>query len=160
LVNEVSQKIKPEIKVTRATEEKPKEGKGGALVKIADKILYKAIDERSLEPIIEEYLLLLAEADVALEAAEGILYAFKEELVGSKVKKGEDVRKIVERSLRDALFRILDVPSIDLVTEAKKAIKDGRLLKIMIMGVNGVGKTTTIAKLSYTFKKAGMTPGC
>ncbi len=162
LVNEVSQKIKPEVKTevkTEAVQEPRKEEKGQkVLSKLAEKILYKTIDEKTLEPILEEYLFALAEADVALEAAEGILSTFKEKLVGARIRKGEDVRKVVETSLKEALLEILSVPSIDLVEEAQKAKKEGRILKLMIMGVNGVGKTTTIAKLAYMFKKAGVTP--
>ncbi len=163
LVNEVSQRIKPEVATRETVQEIPKKEtketkKAKVISKLTEKVLYKTIDEKTLEPILEEYLFVLAEADVALEAAEGILNTFKERLIGSRIRKGEDVRKLIERSLKEALYEILNVPTIDLIEEAKRAREEGRILKLMIMGVNGVGKTTTIAKLAYMLKRAGITP--
>jgi fused signal recognition particle receptor len=63
----------------------------------------------------------------------------------------------VLRSVLGEVFQVLRAP--DLVEEAKRLCSEGKgPLKIVFLGVNGVGKTTTIAKIAYLFKKSGMTP--
>ncbi len=138
--------------------EKKEEVKKGFLAKIKETIAYKEIDVKKIEPILEEYVLLLSELDVAYEVAEQLMEEFKKKLAGVKIRRGTDEREVIERALRDAILALISIPGFDLVEEAKKARQEGKVLKIMFMGVNGVGKTTTIAKVAYMLKKAGITP--
>ncbi len=175
LVNEVSSKavVKKEIEEVKekVIEEKPQKQKKeeekkekvervkkSFFAKVKEVVAYKELDVKKLEPILEEYVLLLAEADVSYEVAEELIENFKRKLAGKKIRRGEDERKIIENALREAILELINIPSVDLVEEAKRAKAEGRLLKIMFMGVNGVGKTTTIAKVAYMLKKAGITP--
>ena len=132
--------------------------KKGILTRVKESIVYKELDVKKLEPILDEYVLLLTEADVAYEVAEELIERFKEKLAGMKIRRGEDERKIIENALREAIYDMINIPSFDLVEEAKKARKAKKVLKIIFMGVNGVGKTTTIAKVACMLKKEGITP--
>ncbi|UXD21520.1 signal recognition particle [Ignicoccus pacificus DSM 13166] len=154
-VKKVDQKSE---KLTKITEEKKEKVKKGFFAKVKETLVYKELDLKKLEPILEEYVLLLTEADVAYEVAEELIEKFKERLKGKKIRRGEDEKKIIEDALREAIYDLINIPGPDLVEEAKKAKAEGRILKIMFMGVNGVGKTTTIAKVAYMLKKAGITP--
>ncbi len=123
---------------------------------LGEKIVYKEIKESDLENILDELLMMLIEADVAYEVAEQLVSSIKEKLVGVKVKRGEDLEKIVKSAFKESLLEILNMKIPDLVEEAKS--RDGRPLVIVFLGVNGVGKTTTIAKIAYMFKSKGVTP--
>ena len=160
LVNEVV-KVEKEERVETVEVQKPvekKEEKKGILAKVKEAVAYKEIDVKKLEPILEEYVLILSELDVAYEVAEELMEEFKKKLAGMKVRRGTDERELVKKALLESIKSIVSVPTFDLVEEAKRAREEGRILKVMFMGVNGVGKTTTIAKVAYMLKKAGITP--
>ncbi|GBF09702.1 probable signal recognition particle protein [Aeropyrum pernix] len=111
-----------------------------------------------LEPVLDDILIDLVESDVALEAAESIVAGVKEGLTGYRVRRGEPVEKVVRDALRKALLTLLDPgPRPDLAAEARRRC-GGRPLVILFLGVNGTGKTTTIAKVAYMLRKAGVTP--
>ena len=136
-----------------------KKGVSKVSEKVAQKVAYKEITEDDFEDIEDELVLELAESDVAYDAAVEIVDSVKAQLVGSKVKRGVNVEKVVEESFRKAVLEVLSKPGkIDLVTEIENRCRKGEMVKIMFLGVNGVGKTTTIAKIAYILKKKGITP--
>ncbi|BAN90167.1 signal recognition particle-docking protein FtsY [Aeropyrum camini] len=125
---------------------------------IIDTLAYREIKPEDLQPLLDDILLDLVESDVALEAAEAIVAGVREELVGSRIRRGEPVERVVREALRKALLALLDPgPRPDLAGEAR-ARCGGRPLVILFLGVNGTGKTTTIAKVAYMLRKAGVTP--
>ncbi len=125
---------------------------------VGEKIVYRELKESDIREALDELLMMLVEADVAFEVAEEIVEHVKNSLVGRKIRRGEDIDKIVREAVRTKLLEILDVPRKDIIEEASKRSDMGRPLVIIFLGVNGVGKTTTIAKLAYKLKKAGITP--
>ena len=125
---------------------------------VGEKIAYRELKESDIQEALDELLMMLVEADVAFEVAEEIVEHVKKSLVGKKVRRGEDVEAIVKNAVKDKLLEILDIPAKDVVDEAKKRRPGERPLVVVFLGVNGVGKTTTIAKLAYKLKKAGVTP--
>lgn len=65
-------------------------------------------------------------------------------------------KKVVKKALEDSLNRILTPnKNIDLLSQAKKKKEEGRPFVIIFIGVNGVGKSTTLSKVAYMFKKNG-----
>jgi len=126
--------------------------------RIREKVSYKELTEEDLSEILDELFMQLIEADVAYEVAEDIINAVRETLVGSKVRRGESVEPLVVSALRGKLLEILGGSPPDLVEEAKSRKPGERPLVIVFLGVNGVGKTTTIAKIAYMMKQAGITP--
>ncbi len=127
---------------------------------IAEKAAYKTITEEDLRPLLDDLVFRLVEADVGIDAAEAIAGMVSERLSGSKVPRGTDVRKHVEETLRSVILEVLSAarPTIDLLGEARRRCGTGSPLVVLFLGVNGVGKTTTIAKIAYMLKKAGATP--
>ncbi len=100
----------------------------------------------------------LLEGDVALEVAEEIINSVKEDLVGRKIKRKNDVSEFTKEALKNAISKILEVDSqnIDELIQLKQ--KQGEPLKIMFVGINGTGKTTTIAKIATHFMEKGYKP--
>jgi len=87
-----------------------------------------------------------------LPVAEKIVESVKTELVGSRRKIGSDTGKIVETALRQAILKVTSVDSFDFDGFIKKSSKP---VSIVFVGVNGTGKTTTIAKMAERFKEQG-----
>ncbi len=110
------------------------------------------IDEKSLKDPLWELEMALLESDVALPVAEKVVESVKSELVGTRRKIGSDTGKIVETALRKAILKVISVDSFDFDAFIKNS---GKPVTIVFVGVNGTGKTTTIAKMAERFKEQG-----
>ncbi len=110
------------------------------------------IEEKSIKDHLWELEIALLESDVALPVAEKIVDNVKTELVGSRRKIGSDAGKIVENALRQAISKVISVDSFDFDAYIKSSAKP---VTIVFVGVNGTGKTTTIAKMAERFKEQG-----
>jgi len=119
---------------------------------------HKTISEGDLEDVLFELELSLLEGDVALEVAEKIIKSVETDLVGRKIKRRSDVAKYTQEALKNAISDILLVEGPDVKVLAQEARKSGEPLKIMFVGINGTGKTTTISKLSDYFVSQGFKP--
>ncbi len=121
-------------------------------------VRHKTISERDVDDILFELELSLLEGDVALEVAEEIINTVKEDLVGRKIKRRSDVSEFTREALKKAISNILDVDRHNLEELIASKQKEGEPLKIMFVGINGTGKTTTIAKIATHFMESGYRP--
>lgn len=110
------------------------------------------IEEKSLKDHLWELEVALLESDVALPVTEKIVENVKNELIGTRRKIGSDTSKIVENALRQAISKVISVDSFDFDAFIKSSPKP---VTIVFVGVNGTGKTTTIAKMGERFKEQG-----
>ncbi len=112
----------------------------------------RAITSRErLEEIIEEFKLELVSNDVAYEAAEEISERLLRAVEEGRVRNREELVEML-RDIIKSLFQ--RAGHMDIFGEAKLY----RPYKIVFLGVNGVGKTTTIAKIAYKFRDMGYKP--
>ncbi|MCE4604638.1 MAG: signal recognition particle-docking protein FtsY [Aeropyrum sp.] len=127
---------------------------------VKDTIAYKELRDSDVGPVLEEVMLDLVESDVALEAAEEIVRSVRDKLVGVKVPRAAAVEEVVKEALKSSILEVLAGAgqSIDLVQLAREACSRGQPLVILFLGVNGTGKTTTIAKVAKMLKDSGITP--
>ncbi|AXV40736.1 signal recognition particle-docking protein FtsY [Methanobacterium sp. BAmetb5] len=119
---------------------------------------HKTISEKDIDDILFELELALLEGDVAMEVAEQIINSVKGDLVGRKIKRRGDVAQFTRDALKKAISDILVVDGPNLNEMVQQAKKTGEPLKIMFVGVNGTGKTTTISKIADHYVKSGYTP--
>lgn len=125
------------------------------LGEILDKFTTKSLSEKDLDKLEWDLQLTLVQNDVAMPVAEEILSELKKSLEGEKVPRGEE-EEYIRKKLRDSIQRILTEPgSIDLLKLAEKKRADHEPLKIVFVGVNGTGKTTSIAKMANLLKSKG-----
>ncbi len=103
------------------------------------------LDARKLDELFFDIELALLEANVCLEVVEDLKKRIKTKLLGRKVAKDE-AKKIIIDSLRE---EILDVLNKKLDFEN---ILKNKPTVILFLGVNGSGKTLTVAKLAKWFK--------
>jgi fused signal recognition particle receptor len=106
------------------------------------------IDEGKLEGILFELETILLESDVAFDVVEEISSKLKERLVGRRKKIGEKISDIVLGELKIILKEILDINRFNFDEFVQTRLNEKKPLNIIFVGVNGTGKTTTIAKFA------------
>lgn len=116
-------------------------------------ILGRKLRSKVLDTILPELEMILMESDVALPVVEKITKELKEDLEGIRLKRREDVGDYIEGSLRKAIRNVLSTNHIDIVQFIKDHEKP---VVLMFVGVNGTGKTTTIAKLVHYLREHGI----
>lgn len=99
-------------------------------------------DEELLEEL-EELEEMLICADVGVLAAEDIITALRRDIKEEKIKDADDVKKALKENLKEMIgqgepLKLDTTPSV-----------------ILVIGVNGAGKTTSIGKISNSLKKEG-----
>jgi fused signal recognition particle receptor len=109
------------------------------------------ISDKDLADALSELELTLLESDVALPVTDAIISHVKKGLVGKHRKIGESVDSLVVGALRAALLEVLG-KGFDLPGYIRA---HPRPVKILFTGVNGTGKTTTVAKIGSYLKKQG-----
>jgi fused signal recognition particle receptor len=103
------------------------------------------IEEEDLEEPLWNLEMALLESDVEMSVAEQILDSVRESMLGESRKQVETTGELVESALHDALLDVIAVGQFDFERRIAEADKP---VTIVFTGVNGVGKTTSIAKLS------------
>ena len=131
---------KPEEK----TIEKPKEEKKG----IFKKITTKKIDQKQFEGLFWDLELALLENNVAVEVIDKIKEDLKQNLVDKPLSRTK-INETIKNTLKNSIKEILEVDKIDLF----KKIKSKKPYIICFVGINGSGKTTAIAKITYLLKQ-------
>ena len=128
-----------------AVPEEPK--KRGFFSKLSDTFTKFKLSDEKFEDLFWDLEVALLENNVALEVIQKIKDDLKEELTKEKIsrKKAHD---IILESLHNSLKEILAVEKVDLL----KKINSKKPYVITVIGVNGSGKTTTIAKLCHYLK--------
>ena len=123
---------------------------------LINKVTTTELKAEKLQPILEEFKLSLVENDVAFPVAEKICEELASRLEGRQIKRLEDKRKIVKEALQQILLEILNTgEKIDLLKMAEEKRRKSEPLVIVFVGINGTGKTTTIAKIAKMFSKNG-----
>jgi len=132
--------------------EKLKSGFKGLVTKVTT----TELKTENINPILSDFKISLAENDVAFPVADRICDELEQRLVGIQVKRLEDRKKIVEENLRQVLLEVMLTDNkIELMKEieAKRAI--GESFVLLFVGINGTGKTTTIAKVAQYLRDKG-----
>jgi fused signal recognition particle receptor len=123
---------------------------------LVNKVTTTELKAENLRPLLSEFKISLVENDVALPVAERICNEMEKRLEGIQVKRLEDRRKIVEKNLREVLLEtMLTNNKIDLLRAIEEKRKKGEPFVIVFVGINGTGKTTTIAKVAKFLNKKG-----
>jgi fused signal recognition particle receptor len=121
-----------------------------------NKIVITELKAEKLRPILEEFRLNLIENDVAVPVAYYITDELEKRLDGVQVKRLGDRKELVKDTLHDVLLEILTTKEeIRLLEniEQKRQMKEP--YTILFVGINGTGKTTSIAKVARFLMKKG-----
>jgi len=131
------------------------EGIKGAFKKFVDTVSTKLITDEELESYTWELQIELASNNIALTVAEEITKRIKEQLVGTKIQRFSNIEKLVYETAKTVLWNIFNEAGNYNLIEAIKKETSKKPFTILFVGVNGSGKTTTIAKIANLLKKHG-----
>lgn len=107
----------------------------------------KKLTEEKFEELISELEMILLQNNVAYEVVEFLKKELREKLVG---KNTSEIN--IEKEMREIIDQILIAPP-NLVEEIKGKLKGKKPYVIVFVGINGSGKTTSIAKVANLLKK-------
>ncbi len=116
------------------------------------------LSEREVETFLGELEDSLLKSDVSYSATESFIAILRRKLESSRFKPKE-IDQMVTDVVRTSLLETLQSPeqSIDLVKFVKERVVTGEIpVKILFLGPNGTGKTTTMGKIAALLKKNGM----
>jgi len=114
----------------------------------------KTLTEEKLESALSELNLLLISNDVAMETADILCSKIKNSLEDLPVGVFSSKQKILFETLTNIVSEILTPEKeVDVISEIRSKNAKGLPYVILFLGVNGTGKTTTIAKLAHYLKK-------
>jgi fused signal recognition particle receptor len=111
------------------------------------------LDEDDLEGPLRDLRMSLLEADVAMETADAILERVEDRLLGETKGLTSNTGNIVRDALRDALIDVMSVGQFDF---EQRVLDSEKPVTVVFTGVNGVGKTTSIAKLAARLEERGL----
>ena len=103
------------------------------------------LTEKDLKEPLDDLETALLESDVALSVVEELIAGVKGELAGKRKKWGVNTAKLVKEAIRDALVNVVNVDKFNFEEFVDKSEKP---VNIVFVGVNGTGKTTSIAKVA------------
>lgn len=117
----------------------------------------KEVSEKDIDKIFNELQISLLESDVAQEVIDDLAQTMKKELVGQRVEKGEKMQYFVKKKLEGYLLNMFEkAGTIDVISNIKSKKARNEPYAIVFLGINGTGKTTTIAKVANMLKKEGL----
>ena len=123
---------------------------------LVNKVTTTELKPENLRPLLSDFKMNLVENDVAFPVAELVCDEMEKRLDKVQVKRLEDRRKIVEKNLREVLLETMQTKGkIDLLKAIQEKRTKGEPYAIVFVGINGTGKTTTIAKVCRFLNKKG-----
>ncbi len=121
------------------------------LERVKERLTTINLSPQKFDEVFWDLEVVLMENNVAVAVIEKIKGDLRQQLCSNRVSRA-GVEEIVTEALRRSVLEILSAPPVDLVGLAKSKSP----YVICVIGVNGSGKTTTLAKLAYLFKSNGL----
>ena len=126
---------------------------GGGIVEHGGRIIKQG---KVLDDLLEELEWMLLESDISSEAVTSVLAALRKSLVGARLRRGAELSKVLEAALKRALRNLLSAGYWDFDASVRSFLDQGDTpIVIMLVGVNGTGKTTTAAKIAHRLQSNG-----
>jgi fused signal recognition particle receptor len=123
-----------------------------------DRIAKTELKGKDLDNVLDEFQLSLIENDVAVSAADFISNELREKLKDTQFARFTDSRTRVKVILQEVLLSLLQRGGqLDIFALIDKKKSVGEPAVLVFIGINGTGKTTSIAKLAHVLQKKGRT---
>jgi len=123
-----------------------------------DRVAKTELKGKDLDNVLDEFQLSLIENDVAVSAADFISNELKQKLKDVQFARFTDPRTRVKVILQEVLLSLLQrAGQLDIFALIDKKKSIGEPAVLVFIGINGTGKTTSIAKLAYVLQKKGRT---
>lgn len=126
---------------------------GGGIVEHGGRVIKQG---KVLDDLLEELEWMLLESDISSEAVTSVLDALRKSLIGARLRRGAELAKVLEAALKRALRNLLSAGYWDFDASIQSFMDQGDSpVVVMLVGVNGTGKTTTAAKIAHRLQSNG-----
>lgn len=126
---------------------------GGGIVDHGGRVIKQG---KVLDDLLEELEWMLLESDISSEAVTSVLDALRKSLIGARLRRGAELAKVLEAALKRALRNLLSAGYWDFDASIQSFLDQGDApVVVMLVGVNGTGKTTTAAKIAHRLQSNG-----
>ncbi len=159
-----SEKREIEQEEKRGTHPKPEQEKQGSKVKLSIATKLKgtifrniSLNDSEIGELVQNIEISLLQSDVAHETADKFATLLQNKLRSDKFDY-RNIQAEISRDVREALLGVLESTGKgpDIMAMAKEKREKGEILKVLFIGPNGTGKTTTIAKVANLIKNSGL----
>ena len=122
----------------------------------------KQLSDEDLDKVVFDFQISLVESDVAQSVAEALTNEVKKSLTGTKVDRSADPSEVVGERLTSVLREAFaKAGAVDLVANIREKVKKtGEPYVVLFLGINGTGKTTSVAKVASFMKRNGVSVVC
>ena len=128
-----------------------------AFTAVAKAARERKVSGRELDELLSEFEISLIESDVAQQVAEELIQEVKKKLSGASIERSDNPALFVKESIRGVLEEVFaKAGSVDLFRRIEEKKSSGEPFVILFLGINGSGKTTTVAKLASILKERGI----
>jgi len=128
-----------------------------AFTAVAKAARERKVSGRELDELLSEFEISLIESDVAQQVAEELIQEVKKKLSGASIERSDNPALFVKESIRGVLEEVFaKAGSVDLFRRIEEKKSSGEPFVILFLGINGSGKTTTVAKLAKMLKERGV----
>ena len=132
-----------------------------AFASVTSAVREKSLSEDELSDVAFNFQLSLIESDVAQNVAEKLTQEVEKSLAGAKVDRSEEASEVVGQRLNSALKDAFDkAGTVDVIENVREKKKTGEPYVFLFLGINGTGKTTSIAKFANLMKKNNLSVAC
>ena len=112
----------------------------------------KQISEKELDRVMENLTIELLESEIPFDLVEQISENIKKQMIDKKFARSDEFKEIIKseftKTIKEIFQKVEDVDLIQLINS-----KESKPFKILIVGINGSGKTTTVAKIGHLLKE-------
>ena len=123
---------------------------------LVQKISQRELSDKDIDRVLDEFLLVLVQNDVAYDVARKICDSLREKLEVTQVRRFSNATDPAKTVLREVLLDLLKgsggEPLFKTLDETKGQHKPA---VILFVGVNGTGKTSTVAKVAFLLQRKG-----
>jgi len=129
---------------------------------VTNAVKEKQPSDKDLDDVVFNFQLSLIESDVAQTVAEALTNEVQKSLAGTKVDRSADPSEVVGERLTTALQTAFDKAGmVDLPANIREKTKrTGEPYVVLFLGINGTGKTTSVAKVAHYLQKNGLSVVC
>jgi fused signal recognition particle receptor len=120
----------------------------------SDGFFAKRLKEVTIDEVLDDLEIVMLQSDVALPVIERLRRDLRKELAGKKLRVGADAEQAIRVTLEHSVRSILARPPIDLARAVRE--QSVKPYVVLFVGVNGTGKTTSVAKLAVWLRKQGL----
>ena len=112
----------------------------------------KQISEKELDKVMENLTIELLESEIPFDLVEQISGNIKKQMIDKKFARSDEFKEIIKseftNTIKEIFQKVEDVDLIQLINS-----KESKPFKILVVGINGSGKTTTVAKIGHLLKE-------